>query len=181
MAGNKSEALNSTLLPESIGGRPMIRFPSAVPLILLPFMLRSPEITAADLETLKTRVFNGLLNGTIVDYATFLTTFRGKALADIPDTIATINDRIQSEGSLSERVRLLVLPEYRVVSPENSVTDKYSGNVFEPVFTVISKEAGPRGVQPPELGFALFTAIAGFVATFVYATGNYYILSLLIF
>ena len=148
--GGLGAGLNLT----DLGGRAMIRFPSAVPLILLPFMLRAPEISAADLDALKSKVFgtNDLLNNTVVDYATFLATFRGKPFTTIQDTIAEANRRISSAG-LQERVQLLVLPEYRVVSPENALTERFSGTNMEPVFVVISKEAKPKPPQGPEVQY----------------------------
>ena len=60
-------------------GRAMIRFPAAVPINLLPLMIRSPEISAADLEILKEKIFTpDLLGDVIVDYSSLLATFRGK-------------------------------------------------------------------------------------------------------
>ena len=64
----------------------------------------------------------------------------------------------------------MVLPEYRVVNPDNSLVDKYSGTTFEPIFTLISREAKPRAPQAGEVAFATITALASFVTTFIYAT-----------
>ena len=97
--GNRSDVIfNNMTLPE-MANRAMIRFPSAVPLILLPLMLRAPETTAQDVEVLKSKVFTpDLLNNTIIDYATFITTFRGKPFASMQQTIDTINERLEECG-----------------------------------------------------------------------------------
>ena len=97
--GNRSDVVfNNMTLPE-MANRAMIRFPSAVPLILLPLMLRAPETTAQDVETLKSKVFTpDLLNNTIIDYATFITTFRGKPFASMQQTIDAINERLEDCG-----------------------------------------------------------------------------------
>jgi hypothetical protein len=69
---------NSTSIADA-AGRAMIRFPAAVPINLLPLMIRSPEMSAADLQILKEKVFTpDILNDTIVDFSALLVTFRGK-------------------------------------------------------------------------------------------------------
>ena len=68
-------------------GRAMIRFPSAIPVNLLPLMLRSPEISQDDLNILKNDVFTpDLIGNVIVDYSTFLATFRGQPNISSIDT-----------------------------------------------------------------------------------------------
>ena len=102
--GNRSDVtiFNNMTLPE-MANRAMIRFPSAVPLILLPLMLRAPETSAQDVETLKNKVFTpDLLNNTIIDYATFITTFRGKPYSSMQQTIDTINQRLEDCGLASK-------------------------------------------------------------------------------
>ena len=101
--GNRSDVIfNNMTLPE-MANRAMIRFPSAVPLILLPLMLRAPETSAQDVEVLKNKVFTpDLLNNTIIDYATFITTFRGKPYASMQQTINTINERLEETGLASK-------------------------------------------------------------------------------
>ena len=65
----------------------MIRFPAAVPINLLPLMVRSPEISIQDLAILKEKVFTSdLLGDVIVDYSSFLATFRGKPGVSAQDT-----------------------------------------------------------------------------------------------
>lgn len=137
----------------SMPGRALIRFPSAMPLILLPFMLRSTELTATDLEVCKSQIFTSdILNNTIVDYATFLITFRGQPYTSIANTLKAIQRRIDDLGDgLADRVKVIVLPEYKVVNPDNSFTEKYAADTFEPVFIVINKEAKPRKVETPEV------------------------------
>lgn len=76
----------STGIPSGMG-RAMIRFPAAVPINLLPLMLRSPEISTDDLAILKEKVFTpDLIGEVIVDYSTFLATFRGRPNVSSIDT-----------------------------------------------------------------------------------------------
>ena len=59
--------------------RAMIRFPAAVPINLLPLMVRAPEISKDDLNILKEKIFTpDLLDSVVVDYSSILATFRGK-------------------------------------------------------------------------------------------------------
>ena len=68
-------------------GRAMIRFPAAVPVTLLPLMMRSPEISADDLAILKEQIFNSdLISNVTVDSSTFLATFRGRPNVSTIDT-----------------------------------------------------------------------------------------------
>ena len=81
----------NTSLGQQIGpqgmGRAMIRFPAAIPVNLLPLMLRSPEISQDDLNILKNDVFTpDLIGNVIVDYSTFLATFRGQPNISSIDT-----------------------------------------------------------------------------------------------
>ena len=76
----------STGIPNGMG-RAMIRFPAAVPINLLPLMLRSPEISTDDLAILKEKIFTpDLIGEVIVDYSTFLATFRGRPNVSSIDT-----------------------------------------------------------------------------------------------
>lgn len=76
----------STVMPNGMG-RAMIRFPAAVPINLLPFMLRSPEISQEDLAVLKEKIFTpDVIGSVIVDYSTFLATFRGQPNVSTIDT-----------------------------------------------------------------------------------------------
>ena len=68
-------------------GRAMIRFPAAVPVTLLPLMMRSPEISADDLAILKDEIFTpDLIGNVVVDSSTFLATFRGQPNVSTTDT-----------------------------------------------------------------------------------------------
>lgn len=54
-------------------GRTVVRFPAALPVIMLPLILRSPEISKQDFNLLKETVFTqDILNNSLVDYSTFL-------------------------------------------------------------------------------------------------------------
>ena len=80
------DSLGNTSIADA-QGRAMIRFPAAVPINLLPLMVRSPEISIQDLAILKEKVFTAdLLGDVIVDYSSFLATFRGKPGVSAQDT-----------------------------------------------------------------------------------------------
>lgn len=152
-------------------GSGMIRFPAAVPINLLPFMLRSPPVSTVDLEILKKAVFaEDILNNTICDYSTFLVTFRGKPTVSIAETYAKVKRRLELVPGMSERLRVFILPEYRVQDTSNSMLEKYSGSKFEPVFTILSREAKPRTAGPGEYAFGFITLIASIITSFLYAT-----------
>ena len=72
----------------------------------------------------------------------------------------------------SDRLRLFMLPEYRLqgMDPKNEQIEKYSGSKYEPVFTVLSRQAEPRPTGNTEAAFAVATIIATLVTCFMYAT-----------
>lgn len=73
-------------IPDGMG-RAMIRFPAAIPINLLPLMLRSPEISQEDLSILKEQIFTpDLIGNVLVDYSTFLATFRGQPNVSTTET-----------------------------------------------------------------------------------------------
>lgn len=73
---------------------------------------------------------------------------------------------------MSERLRLFLLPEYRLQGMEikNEESEKYSGSKYEPVFTILSREAEPKPTGNPELIFFTGTLLATLVTAFMYAT-----------
>jgi hypothetical protein len=76
----------SMAIPDGMG-RAMIRFPAAIPINLLPLLLRSPEISTEDLAILKEQIFTpDLIGNVLVDYSTFLATFRGKPYVSTIET-----------------------------------------------------------------------------------------------
>jgi membrane-associated protease RseP (regulator of RpoE activity) len=182
-------------LPQT--GRAMIRFPSALPLNMLPLMLKSPEITEQDAAVLKEAVFTpDVLNNTIVDQSGFIITFRG----DISDPGGTqaayekVQRRISQVPGLSERVRVFLLPEYRaeamnMPSPnggnqgamlpsgsagaqqsDRSRLEKFSGTKFEPIFTVLSTQAVPKEPGGLERGLWAGVALLALGTSFLFAT-----------
>lgn len=191
--GRSPFGTNGTALPDM--GRTMIRFPAALPLNMLPMMLKSPEIRSEDLETLKTQVFSpDVLNNTLVDYSTLLVTFRGTPTDSPRAAFEEANKRINERPELRDRVRLFMLPEYRLevqnqpqglnINPsgptmtpptapdgaDRTVLEKYSGAKFEPIFTILSKDAIPRTTDGVGYAFMAATAVATAVTTAIYAT-----------
>ena len=82
---NMDTIANSTITDAM--GRSMIKFPAAVPINLLPLMVRSPEISQEDLNLLKEKIFTpDLLGDVVVDYSSLLATFRGKPGVSAQDT-----------------------------------------------------------------------------------------------
>jgi hypothetical protein len=78
---------NSTIADAE--GRPMIRFPGAVPINLLPLMVRSPEISTDDFRILKETIFTpDILSDIVVDFSPLTVTFRGKPGVSAAETYA---------------------------------------------------------------------------------------------
>lgn len=58
----------------------MVRFPSAVPLNLLPLIMSSPPIAQEDVDFLRDAVFTSdILSDPIVDSSAVIVTFRGRS------------------------------------------------------------------------------------------------------
>lgn len=58
----------------------MVRFPSAVPLNLLPLIMSSPTIAQEDVDFLRDAVFTSdILSEPIVDSSSVIVTFRGRS------------------------------------------------------------------------------------------------------
>lgn len=146
-----------------------LRFPASLPITMLPLLLRGSELSPTDLETLKSNVFtNDLLNNTIVDYSTFLATFRGTPLMSVADVLRVANERIGAEPGLMDRVRLLALPDYQTMNPI-ARSEKYSGSKLDPIFTIIARDAKPQPNSVFEYIGGTVVLIASFVTVFLYA------------
>jgi hypothetical protein len=86
------------------------------------------------------------------------------------DTYEKACRRIETIPGLSDRVRLFLLPEYRLPDSQRTQTEKYSGTKFEPVFAVMSKNATPAQRKGPLEGVLSAVALFASLATcFVYA------------
>ena len=86
------------------------------------------------------------------------------------DTYEKAYRRIQTIPGLADRVRLFLLPEYRLPDSQRTQTEKYSGTKFEPVFAVLSKNATPAQRKGPLEGVLTAVALLASLATsFVYA------------
>lgn len=175
-AFNFTLSTNSTmdLLPSALqGGKAMVRFPSAIPFNMLPLMLRSPELSDQDVAVLRQAVFSkDILDKCISDHSVFLATFRGNPTVSALDTFQNAQSRIDLIPGMAERVRLFVLPEYTLsatANANNTMTEKYTGTKFEPVFVVLSRQAEPKlaGIEYPAVLLALLGSLA---TSFIYAT-----------
>ena len=73
---------------------------------------------------------------------------------------------------MTDRLRLFMLPEYRTQGTElkNEQLEKFSGSQFEPVYTVLSRQAEPRPLGNTQLVFGFTTLLASLVTCFMYAT-----------
>ena len=155
------------------GSRQIVRFPAAVPFNMLPMMLRSPELSEQDVAILKDAVFTSdVLRGCVVDHSVFLASFRGEPTVSVLEAYSKAKSRIDLVPGLSERVRLFLLPEYRASSTateNNTLTERYSGIKFEPVFVALSRQAEPKlaGIEYPVVLLSLLATVA---TTFIYAT-----------
>jgi Zn-dependent protease len=154
-------------------GRNLIRFPSALPAIMLPLLFRSQqEISLDDVEVLKSAVFTSdIMNNTKVDSTPFLLTFRGTPCTSVQSTYETALRRIALVPGMQDRIRLFLLPEYRALTDTSSVSvEKYSGTKFEVIFTVVPKNAVPRDQGWGEYAFASLLVIGSLLTTFIYST-----------
>ena len=155
----------------------MIRFPSAIPLNLMPLLLRSPEISKSDFDLLRQSIFTSeLIDNCVSDYSTYLATFRGSlasSITTVEEAVKEINKRIEDIPGLGDRIRLFVLPEYRRYNPNSNnsalMVEKYSGNRFEPIFTVLPKAAVPKAPSVLEGSFGVLMLGVSLVSTFLYA------------
>eukprot|EP01036_Dinobryon_divergens_P004193 gene4193-5534_t len=139
---------------------------------MLPMLLRAPEIPREDIETLKTKIFTpDLLNNTLFDFSSFLTTVRGTPTGDktMTEVLEEARAKVAAVPGLADRVRILVLPDYQTRSPTASM-EKYSGLKFDPVFFLISKEALPQKSTAFEYVGGALSWIGAFVTIFIYAT-----------
>jgi len=153
-----------------MGAPTVIRFPSAVPMNMMPMLMRSPELSKQDITLLREAVFTpDILNNSIVDSSSVIITFRGDPCGSIQETYSKALRRIALVPGLADRVRLFVLPEYRLPDAKRTVLEKYSGNKFEPVFTVFPKNAGPSKRDSVELAVAISAVVTSVVACFIYS------------
>jgi len=157
------------------GNTRIMRFPSSLPVDMLPAILRGPEVSTADVDLIRDEVFQDLLNNTLTDYSTFLATFRGVPVGgrSVEEVVEEARKRIEGTPGLRERVRLMVLPDYNTQRVEANI-EKYSGLKFDPVFTILSSSALPS----PDGGIfrflSLFLSLLGTLVTvFIYSTDIY--------
>ncbi len=169
-----NQAFNLTDILSSAGNRTMLRFPSAIPINLLPLILRGSEISKEDIELVKSTIFtNDLVNNAQVDTSTYIVTLRGKAKDNmsLTDTVNEINRRIELVPDLKDRIKLFLLPEYRIQDEKNMILEKYnSGSKYEPVFTILSSSVKPAKSDVAANIFSVATFLISIVSSFVYAT-----------
>lgn len=160
----------------------MVKLPSAVPLNILPFILRGKEINVADFEILKAKVFTeDIMNVTLIDYSNYLITVRAKPLLSSTDKSVMsmtklyqeVLERIQSIDGINSRIRVFMLPEYRITASlkefENVYSEKYSGHQFEPIFVVTSSTALPRQPSGVEYGVNVVSILATIFTCFLFS------------
>ena len=159
--------------------RTMINFPAALPINFLPMMFSAPEVSVEDTETLRSKVFTAdLLSDMKMDSNTFLVTFRGTAKdGTIYSCYSEARRRMTAEG-LDGRIKLYLLPEYRLPGPQataqgaeaGAMREPLSGISFEPTFIALSTKATIRETRVPSAVLAAFSAIASFVTTLLFST-----------
>ncbi|KAJ1438569.1 hypothetical protein B484DRAFT_392215 [Ochromonadaceae sp. CCMP2298] len=167
MNGSSTIGLN-----DALSGRSMLRLPAAMPFNMIPLLLSTKEIDQNDLDIVKNLVFTSdILNNTVVDGSAYLTAIRGKPIISVADTFNQASERIAAlPGGVSDRVRLFLLPEYRLM-PDAPITaiEKYSGSQYEPIFVLVSKDAVPKSAGIDSVG-NLLALVATAATCFVYAT-----------
>jgi hypothetical protein len=57
-----------------------------------------------------------------------------------------------------------------MLEPKNENIEKYSGLKYEPVFTVLSRQAAPKMLGRPELAFGFVSLLATMATCFMFAT-----------
>lgn len=151
----------------------MIRFPSFLPIKMLPLMLRSTEISADDRASLKSIVFTAdILKNVRVDDSSYLISFFGQPNTSLAATQAAIEQRISSVPGLSERVRVFALPSYGTEQNPHAQgleQERFSGRKFAPVFTVLSKGAEPMKPGAIEYTVNVLALLTTFITCFIYA------------
>lgn len=131
----------------------------------------------ADYEILKEAVFSpDLFNISSIDNSQYLITIRGKPSSNIRPAptygslYKEINRRIESIPGLSDRLRVMILPEYQNPNPNNEMLEKYSGSKFEPTIIVLNKAALPKPNGWLEGTIIVASVIATLVTSLIYAT-----------
>lgn len=169
-----NQAFNLSDILSTAGNRTMLRFPSAVPFNLLPLILRGSEISRDDIEIIKSTVFtNDVVNNAQVDTSTYIITLRGKVKDNMSliDTANEIDRRIKLVPGLNDRIKVFLLPEYRIQDEKNVILEKYnSGSKYEPVFTIVSSTVKPPKSDIAANVFSVAAFLISLVSSFVYAT-----------
>lgn len=157
----------------------MINFPAALPINFLPLMFSAPEISVEDTEILRSKVFTeDILSDIKMDSNTFLVTFRGSTKSGSIHSCYTEARRRMTALGLDARVKLYLLPEYRLAGPQAPVQgevkapmrEPLSGSAFEPTFIVLSAKATERQTRVPSVVLAAFSAVVSFVTTLLFST-----------
>eukprot|EP00600_Ochromonadales_sp_CCMP1393_P002274 CAMPEP_0174977378 /NCGR_PEP_ID=MMETSP0004_2-20121128/13572_1 /TAXON_ID=420556 /ORGANISM="Ochromonas sp., Strain CCMP1393" /LENGTH=798 /DNA_ID=CAMNT_0016228547 /DNA_START=56 /DNA_END=2452 /DNA_ORIENTATION=+ len=181
MQGLSVEELNQMMangtapnnMADVMSGRTMLRLPAAMPINMIPLLLSSSEVSPQDLEAVRQNVFTeDILNNTAVDGSAYLTTFRGQPTVSAHETFRQANERIAAlPNNVADRVRLFILPEYRILPNSLNVEmEKYSGVKYEPIFALTSKDAEPKQPGTGETVFRVVTLLLSAITAFVYAT-----------
>lgn len=152
----------------------MVRFPPALPLNMLPLVLRGSSLNQADIGLVVDAVFNSSgLSNVKIDCSSYIITATGNPTVSLHKSYNQLVAAIEKIPGLSDRVRVFLLPEYRIPlqTPSNrSMTEKYSNKRFEPVFIVLPKEAKPKPPKGWEYSAAAVSVLATAVTTFIFST-----------
>lgn len=194
---NAFTSLNVTDLADLVGAR-LVRFPPALPLSMVPLMLQGGELNKADVALLLSdEVFGGLFDVASLkkDVSAYLLTLQGTpsdASLSPGDLLVLARQRIDKIPGLSDRVRVLLLPQYdspvsrggplsrrtQIQSNDNKdtsqkMTERYSGSTFTPIFVVLSRAAKPRAPTTLENLGAVLTLTASCATSLLFATDLY--------
>lgn len=189
---------NLSDLANLIGTR-VVRFPPVLPRPLITLMPRGGELSPADINLLKLRVFTPdvMVNISHLDESAFLVAVRGQVAAgdeggsesqkptsffsSYERALTQFRRKIDSIEGLSDRVRIFLLPEYRLpltapipstanASVNNNGIEPYSGLRFEPVFCAVSKSAQPIQQSNFDRFATLFSLVLAAGGAFIWAT-----------
>ncbi len=149
----------------------MVIFPAALPLSMVPLLLKGRQFDATELDILNNAVFtDDIFNATIIDASVYLTTVRGIPKVSVEDALMRIQQKIAEMPSMKDRVQVFLLPEYRPTPGNNyTLTEKYSKRIFEPIFVVTSNSALPKSAGLVEYSFAAVTLALTAFTTLLFA------------
>jgi hypothetical protein len=140
-------------------------------------------LSREDVAVLKDAVFTeDILKAPVMDFSSLLVTFRGTPTASATETMRQAQRRLSLVPGMSDRLRILCLPEYRldngapttlgapIINTTELLVEKFSGIKYEPVYVVVPTEAVPKSQGSGEYALGFATFVATIITSFLYST-----------